>query len=103
MKHKISMLLSTAFILASVAAASIAVHADDANAPVDPKAGGTVKGAVVGGLGGAVIGHPVAGAAVGGVIGHHKRHKAEKEAAKHQAETQQPAPTQPTQQPAPQQ
>jgi hypothetical protein len=55
-------------------------------APANPNAGGTVKGAAVGGLGGAAVGHPIAGAAVGGVIGHHRRKKAEKKALRQQKE-----------------
>ena len=55
-----------------------------AGTPVDTNRGGTMKGAAVGGLGGAAVGHPVAGAVVGGMIGHHRRHKAEKAALKQQ-------------------
>ena len=62
---------------------SMAENTSRANEPVDTTRGGTLKGAAVGGLGGAAVGHPVAGAVVGGVIGHHRRHKAMK-AAEHQ-------------------
>jgi outer membrane lipoprotein SlyB len=44
--------------------------------------GGTVKGAVVGGILGATVGHSKIGAAAGGLIGHHRRKKAKKEAKK---------------------
>lgn len=46
--------------------------------PSIAKEGGTLKGAVVGGLAGAAVGHPKTGAAAGAVVGHHKRKKAEK-------------------------
>jgi|GEM_PF-2478644 len=68
---------------------SASSFAEDQTAP-NPKEGGTLKGAAAGGLGGAVVGHPVAGAAVavGGVIGHHRRHKTKKEARKSQEQAQ---------------
>ena len=68
---------------------SASVMADNTtrtNEPVDTTRGGTMKGAAVGGLGGAAVGHPVAGAVVGGIIGHHRRHKAMKAAERQRAQ-----------------
>ena len=45
----------------------------------DPKAGGTLKGAAIGGLAGSAVGHPGTGAVVVGAVGHHKRHRTKKE------------------------
>ncbi|MBC7693577.1 MAG: hypothetical protein H7222_17560 [Methylotenera sp.] len=80
MKNSIlSALCVTSLLVASV---SFAEEAAKQPEPANTHKGGTMKGAAVGGLGGAAVGHPVAGAAVGAVVGHHRRHKAEKEAAK---------------------
>lgn len=61
------------FAAIMLVAAPLAAHADDTT----PK-GGTVKGAVVGGVAGHVMGgHTKTGAAVGAVAGHHEKAKSQ--------------------------
>lgn len=67
-------LLAGAAALALLASPPAALAQDSAPSPK----GGTVKGAVVGGVAGHMMGgHTKTGAAVGAMAGHHKRAKSE--------------------------
>jgi outer membrane lipoprotein SlyB len=72
-------LKSSLSIVAFLFALSASALDKKTEAPVDPHAGGTLKGAALGGAVGYAVGHPKTGAVIGAVIGHHKRHKAKME------------------------
>ncbi len=71
------MKMFTAVLLAGAATTMLAGAAARADDTPSPK-GGTVKGAVVGGVAGHMMGgHTKTGAAVGAVAGHHEKAKSE--------------------------